>query len=326
MISDALPYLPLGLHLNVPAHAYHADPAATPSASSGILRLLLDRSPAHAKHAHPRLNPAYEATPATDAMNRGTILHALTLGTEAPFEVLDVEDYRSTVAKALKAETIAAGLIPVKQCEMEELEDVASAMRERLRGIPEVWAGLQDAITSDMAEATLIWQEDGALCRCRFDTLPAKRFGVAYDFKFTGLSAEPGDFGKKVATDLAIQADFYPRAVQAIRGDRPLFVFVACETEAPYGVSLHALDPEAADLARQKVDEALVTWMRCLASGQWPSYPSLIHYHGPKPWDVNAWDERQGLARQARQFTPKPTQAEVARGNAFTRKMIEAAL
>jgi hypothetical protein len=287
-----------GIHKGVPERDYHGDPAETPSASSGILRLVMDRSPAHAKQAHSRLNPDFQERPGTEAMNRGTILHALTLGTPHPHRVLDVVEYRSAADKKLRDDTIAAGLIPVKAAAMAELQDVASSLRNRLRAMPEVWAAMQDAIANQMTEATLIWRERGVLCRCRYDTLPDAKFGVTYDPKFTGLSAEPDAFGRKVTGDYAFQADLYPRAVKALRGDRPLFVFVAMETEAPFGVSLHALDPEAADLARQKVDAALDVWAACLRDGVWPGYPSLIHYHGVKPWQVREWEERQEHTEQ----------------------------
>ena len=311
--------LPEGIHPNVPEGAYHADPAMDPSASSGILRKIYTASEDHARAAHPRLNPNYRETPSTEAMNRGTILHSLVMETDAPFEVLDVPDYTTKAARALRDETIAAGLIPVKTDQMIELEDTASAIRARLRGMPEVWAAMKDAIESRMTEVTLIWRESGILCRCRYDTLPASRFKASYDLKFTGLTAEPETFGKKVTGDYAFQADFYPRAVRALRGDSPLFVFVACETEAPYGVTLHALDPFAADEARQKVDEALAAWGHALRSGIWPSYATQIHYHGPKPWEVEAAETRRSI----RSFPPKPSPAEIARGNEFTRRMIE---
>ena len=218
--------------------------------------------------------------PAPNAQNRGTILHALVLEMPEPFQVLDVPDYKTAAARELRAETVAAGLIPVKLADMEELEDVASAIRERLRDIPEAWAAMQAAIADGMSEATLIWREQGVLCRCRYDTLPPPRFRATYDLKFTGVSAEPEAFGKKVTGDYLLQAGLYPRAVQALRGDRPLFVFVACEWEPPFAISLHALDPEAQALAADKLDAALATWRGCLQSGVWPSYPPLVHYHG----------------------------------------------
>ena len=129
----------------------------------------------------------------TLAQNRGTILHALTLGTAAPFRVLDVADYKGKAAQTLRDETIAAGLIPVKAADMEELQDVASAVRQRLRDLPDVWAAMQDAVQSGMTEATLIWRERDVLSRVRYDTLPAAKFGATYDLKFTGKSADPAD-------------------------------------------------------------------------------------------------------------------------------------
>lgn len=298
--------LDVGIHKGVPEATYHADPAITPSASSGVLRTLVQRSPEHAWMTHPRLNMVRKDKSSTEAMNRGTILHALVLNTPHPHRVLHVADYRSAAARDQRDAALAAGLIPVKADDMEELEDVASAIRSRLLALPEVWSAMQAAISEGMSEATLIWQERGVLCRCRYDTLPPATYRATYDLKFTGLSAEPDAFGKKVTGDYAFQADLYPRAVRALRGDRPLFVFLAAETEAPYGVSLHALDPEAADLARQKVDAALAQWAECLRSGEWPSYPPLVHFHGAKPWELTAWDNRQERERVVHGLTGNP--------------------
>jgi hypothetical protein len=310
-----------GIHRNVPEAAYHDDPGVEPSASSGILRTIIGSTAKHAWQKHPRLNSAYEPSVGTEAMNRGSILHALTLETPPPFRVLDVADYRSGAAKALRDETIAAGLIPVKSADINELYDIAASIRAGLKAMPEVWAAMQDAVASQMTEVSLLWREQGVLCRCRYDTLPAARFGATYDPKFTGLSAEPDAFGKKVTNDYAFQADLYPRAVKALRGDSPLFVFVAIETNAPYGITLHALDPEAADLARQKVDAALAVWAQCLRSGVWPSYSSLIHYHGAKPWEINAWEEKQEHANQAREIARRPKQSAIDSYNQMMTEM-----
>ena len=159
--------LGIGIHSGIPEAVYHADPAVTPSASSGALRTLLQRSPDHAWASHPRLNPTFFHKPSTPAMDRGTILHALVLETPAPFRVLQVSDFKTAAARLLRQDAIDTGMIPIKADDLNELQDIAAAIRARLIAMPEVWAAMQDAITSGMNEATLIWEERGVLCRCR---------------------------------------------------------------------------------------------------------------------------------------------------------------
>ena len=291
--------LPVGLHTGLSEQAYHADPAeAGVSVSSSTLRTLVEQSPEHAWFGHPRLNPFHAPRKATEAMVRGTILHALMLGTPAPFRILHVADYKTAAAREQRDACLRDGLIPLKAETAEELRDVASSLRGRLAAMPEVWAAMRDAVNAGMIEVTLIWRERGVLCRCRYDILPAARFGVSYDLKFTGLSAEPAAAGKRIVADYAYQADLYPRAVKALRGDRPEFAFVAVEDAPPYGVTLHALAPDASAMAREKVDAALALWERCLHADEWPSYPAQVHYHDLPGWIAREWDDRQLSAQQ----------------------------
>ena len=282
--------LPEGIHPGVPEAVYHADPCETPSASSSILRIILDQSPEHAKFNHPRLNPAFEAKPSTTAQSNGTILHSLILETPAPYRVLDVKAYQSNEAKALRDATLADGLLPVKAGDMEELQDVASSLRARIATMPDI----AKAIAAAQKEATCIWRRDGVLVRCRFDILPPKEFGFTGDLKFTSRSAEPEGFSKKIATDYAMQGALYPSALKALRGDEPEFLFFACETDPPYGVSLHGLSPALEDMAGEKVNRALDIWARCLKSGKWPGYPREVFYADPVPWEMARWETWKG--------------------------------
>ena len=285
--------LDIGIHKGISEKEYHADPGIEPTASASALRTVLRNSPRHAWQAHPRLNPAFEPSVSTPAMDRGTILHSLVLETEPRFRVLDVVDYKKDVAKALKKETEDAGLIPVKIADIEELRDTASAVRERLRDLPEVWKAMRASIKDGGSETTLIARINGVLCRCRYDQMPALGSPASYDLKFTTKSAEPEEFGRTILKDHMMQADLYPRMLKALRGDQPLFVFVAAEQDPPYGISLHALDPEAREMAADKVRTALNIWRRCLKTGDWYTYNTLIHYHSPKPWELTSWEFRK---------------------------------
>jgi len=284
--------LDVGIHQNVPELVYHADPAVEISASASILKTLLDRSPLHAFTDHPRLNPAVDRGSATDAQINGTILHSLILGTPEPHTVLDFQDYRTKEAKAARDVAFAAGFIPILAHKMESLYPVADALRATLqRDHPCIWEAMTDAATQ--REVTMIWREDGAMCRCRFDALPPASYGFTADLKFTGRSAEPEDWSRKLREDYLFQGALYPMAVKALRGDEPEFLFVVCETDAPYGVSVHAMGPELVDIAKRRVRDALAAWSRCLVAKEWPGYPNLIHYAEAPAWFAGQEESRQ---------------------------------
>lgn len=283
--------LDVGIHPNVPEAIYHSDPAVEISASASILRTLYNASPEHAWNDHPRLNPAAQHGPSTDAQATGTILHAAILGTPAPYVALSFDSFRTDAAKKARDAVAETGLIPILQHKLDEILPVGDALRARLqREHPTIFAAITDPET--MREATMIWRENGIICRCRFDTLPPARYKFTADLKFTGRSAEPEEWSKKLRTDYLFQSGLYPRAVKALRGDTPEFRFVVCETDPPYGVSVHALGPELIPIAERRVNVALAQWARCLQDNAWPGYPPLVHYAEAPGWLMTQDDDR----------------------------------
>jgi hypothetical protein len=289
--------LGIGIHKGVPEAVYHADCADGISASSSILRTLITESPLHAFHDHPKLNPNFQASPSTESQNKGTILHALLLGTPPAHRVLHHDSFRTDKAKADRDAALSAGFIPVLADKMADLETAADAIRERLqKTLPDAWAAMTDPET--LHEATLIFRRNGVLCRIRYDTLPPAKYGVSYDLKFTGRSAEPDAWGKKLRDDYLFQPALYPYGVEELRGDAPEFRFLACEWEPPYGISMHALDPSLEELARHRLDEALFLWDLCLKRNDWPGYAPFVHYAEAPAWMVSQ-EESRVIARES---------------------------
>ena len=287
--ETAVATVPVGIHEGVPETAYHGRLTGLPAASASILKTLFNRSPEHAAWDHPQLNPKWEPDAPTDAQINGTILHSMVLETPSMYRVLNFDAYRSNEAKAARDEVVEAGLIPILAHKLEPLTIVADALRRRLARVPNIAKALAEA----QKEVTMIWEERGALTKCRFDALPPASFGFALDLKFTGRSAEPEGWGRTLVNEYLFQAALYPRAVKALRGDTPEMVFVVCETDAPYGVSLHAMDPVLSDLADRRLNQALATWKDCLAAGKWPGYSSSVHYQEPPPWELARQETRE---------------------------------
>lgn len=279
----APPRLATGIHAGVPEDVYHADPAPEPSASASILKKLDRQSPEHARDAHPRLNPAWRHSAATEAMEVGTILHALMLGTEQTWRVYEYDSWRGKAAD-VRDGCREAGIIPILAHKLEPIEAMAASYQRRIeRDFPKLHSALHDPDT--LKEATIITRINGVMCRCRVDLLPPPQYGFMGDLKFTGLDAPPDEYERTVRREYRYQSNLYPRMVEATRGDAPEFRFYCAEEKAPHGMACYAFGPGATERNGQRVDLALEKWAACLAANEWPGYPTLIHTIEDEPWE-----------------------------------------
>ena len=81
-----------GIHQGIPSATYHADCADTPSLSSSIAKLLLERPPYWAWAAHPKLNPEWKPAEPKAAFDIGSAAHALLLEEGAGIEMVDADN------------------------------------------------------------------------------------------------------------------------------------------------------------------------------------------------------------------------------------------
>lgn len=283
---------------DIPAEAYHADPCPAPSLSSSIAKLLVEKSPRHAKLAHPRLNPNYAPKNRT-IFDIGSAAHAMVLGDERRFVIVDADDWKTKAAQAERAAAYAAGKIPLLPHQWEECRAMALAARAQLDASEED----ADAFTNGKPEQTLIWQEDGIWCRIRLDWLTPGS-NVFRDYKTTGASAHPDQWGRKSLYDTGaiMQAGFYRRGIKAVLGiENAHFRFVVQETEAPYALSVIGLSPSVTALADLMAAEAVRIWTWCTQSNRWPGYPKRVAYPDLPVWQERAWEDRKVLAEQVKE-------------------------
>lgn len=272
-----------GIHANVSEEVYHADCAPEISASASILRTLDRLSPEHAHEAHPRLNPAWVARTATEAMEIGTILHGLILGTEPSWSVFYHDSWRGKAAED-RDRTRATGRVPILSHKLEPIEAMADTIRRRIAAeFPALDAALDDP--ESIKEATVIARINGVMCRSRIDLLPPPSYGFMADLKFTGLDAPPDEYERTVRRDYRYQSDLYPRMVAAARGDNPEFRFYCAEEKPPHGMACYTFGPGAVYRNRNRVDLALEKWAVCLAANEWPGYSNLIHTIEDEAWE-----------------------------------------
>lgn len=277
---------------------YHADCCPEPSLSSSIGRTLIDDCPAMAWWEHPRLNPAYEPEEA-QKFDLGSAAHALTLGDELAFHVVDADDWRTKDAKAERDKARAEGKIPLLTSQWERVVAMVEAGKDQLSKLE---GG--NPFVRGRAEQTLVWCEDGIWLRARLDYLlddhaRDDRFIFA-EFKSTELSTNPDNLTRLIYNlGYDFQLAFYRRGVRALglHAD-PAFALYFQQTTAPYLVSPPIrLTPHALEYAERKVETAITLWRRCVHKKDWPAHPRHICYIDPPPWIEAQFEERDARDR-----------------------------
>lgn len=242
-----------GIYPKISNADYHADPAL----GSTSLKTLATRTPAHWlwEREHPVQKDAYDL---------GTVAHSLILEQdESAVVVIDVEDKRGAKWTAPADNARAEGKIPLKTAEWEQVK----GMRDAVMSHPIASV----LFTGHRPEYSVFWEEDGQILKCRPD---AWQPTMLVDLK-TARNADPNEFGKTTADYGYHQsAAHYIDGVKAATGQELPFHFVLVEKTEPYLVSVVSLDAEAVNIGRMLNERAKRIYRECLASGNWPGYPS----------------------------------------------------
>lgn len=264
--------------------AYHADPCPGPSLSSSIASTLIRQSPFHAWLNHPKLGGVpREATP---EMERGSIIHALTLGVGDYFTRLAFDNYRTKAAQEARDQARAEGKIPILDREFDDAAEVAESIHAQLAA-----AGIR---LDGESELCAFWQEDTARgpvqCRGMMDHVRLSASAATILDLKTCRSAHPRACESHVLTyGYDIQAAAYRSAVERIRPElagRVEFLWAFVE-ELPPGtrprVILNVCRPSGTmrELGARKWQRACATWAECLAAGNWPAFPGVTELEAP---------------------------------------------
>lgn len=248
-----------------------ADYRAMPGLSgTGVATLLASPARWRWEQGHPR--------PSTSAMGLGTLVHALTLGTEPRAIVSEYPDMRTKAAREWKAEAEAEGLRVVTADEWTRAEDIRDAVRSHATA-----AALLDA--DGVSEVSITGEHEGAPLKGRIDRLAAN--GLVIDLK-TARDATPdamsralGDYG------YALQLRHYADLI----GSPHRAVVIAVESEPPHLVAVYRVDAATWDLAGRAVAEAWTRYADCLAVDAWPDgMPDGIADLGLKAWAFDSLD------------------------------------
>ena len=306
-----------GVYADISETRYHADTlCGSPTLSSTLARTILARSPLHAWTAHPRLNPAWEPTE-KKTFDIGRAAHRAVLGRGGeyvayPAEILAANGAASTKeAKAWAEEQRAAGRTPLKADEVDQIGDMADAVRRQIEAM-----GVR--LDPTRSEMVALAEVDGVMCRAMIDNAPADPRLPLYDLKTT-TDASPEALAKTVATyGYDVQAAHYLAVWKAATGEDRKFRIIFVEKEAPFGVSVAELyrkpgdEADWFDHADALASDARRIWGECLRSGQWPGYPARVAVIGAPGWHLTKMEDRSGRAS-----APKPTSETLARAHAW---------
>lgn len=270
-----------GIYQGIPFEDYLAIKAVNSSA----LRMAR-KSMAHVKAALDGLTGIE-----TKATEFGTLVHTLVLE-PTTFENLYVVDpgaeafrtakgevpknHRSTTAFSEWAKTHAGKRIVTSE-DLTRGRNAASAAMSHSRA--KELLSLTDPTAE--SEVTIIWDDDGVLCKARIDRLGR----YIADLKTTQDASE---FERSIGKyDYGIQAAFYRRGVQRALGRELDFAIVAVESEEPHGVRAAPMLAMDLDTMSTVVDRYLTDVRRCMLSDTWTGYES------PDAWVVPDWSRER---------------------------------
>ncbi len=264
--------LTTGAVFDMPSALYHADPCAEPSLTSSIAHALISKSALHAWTQHPRLGG--KRRPPTRSTDRGTIAHALLLGTaDKELLVVQADDWRTKAAKDVRDAARGTGQVAVLQHELEDAAEAVRGIQKRLKALKIRLGG--------RSEVTLFWTEtadDGTVvqCRGRLDHLVlTKARATILDLK-TCRSAHPRscrshayEYGYDIqaAAYRSGLAQVYPRYA-----GREEFVFLFAELEDPFSVTSCSPAGSLRELGARRWRRAVNLWATCVRTKTWPQY------------------------------------------------------
>lgn len=238
---------------------YHSLPQSI--SCSGIKSIL--RSPAHFQ----AMREAFSPEPSDDL---GTALHAILLEPER--FATDYLSYKG-IRRGKKWDEFRANN-PGKIILTDDELDRVARMRDSVMQFDEF--PIFKALSTARREFSVFWtdEETGVQCRVRFDALNDP-FAI-WDLKSCG-DARPEAFVRQAARlDYDLQSAMYTEAARRFTGSIIDFIFVAVETEAPFGVWPHIAGASMLENGHRKFRRGLEAFKRSMDTQSWPSYKNTM--------------------------------------------------
>lgn len=267
--------------LDVPAAVYHA--------SKGVSNSVLQKiypTPAHLKAYLDNRESEDDGEEIPEHFMIGTLVHQTILEPEKewPSVVVKPSDVRYNTAsgKAWKAEQLAAGKTIFTRTAYETLVGcVTSLAKHRF---------MQMVMRSGQPEVSAWWVRPDVVLRSRFDWVPGGIANYLMDIK-TVRSAAPKEFQRAAWNfgwfqKAAFYLDIY-NATRGLRSERSEFLYVAVEKTPPYCVALYRVSQHSLEWGRGQYEMDLLTYNKCVETGEWPGYPDNVQTLDLPPWGFN---------------------------------------
>jgi len=126
-------------------------------------------------------------------------------------------------------------------------------------------------------EVSIFWTREGERCKARLDRLcewNGRR--LIGDIKTT-TNASRRAFERSIFNfGYHLQAAWYEKATAAATEKTSGFVFVAVESQPPFGVCVYELDFGLLSLAHEQIEGLFDLYLKCRRENRWPSYPTHL--------------------------------------------------
>lgn len=269
-----------GIHLNLPAPEYHAEPAI----SASQLRKLWQTTPAHFNE--------WRKTPEEPSIEMilGTLCHQAVLEPHLPLPQIAVipETYtvngeekswngNSKYCKAWKAEKVAAGILPIRSHDMDRIRNAAAAIARHAEA-----KHLINSIESTEVSILCDLPQFGLRGKARLDIVP--RINVLGDLKFTHDASTRGFQDHAYRMGYHLQAAWYLDMWNAVADHKEGFRIIAIEDVPPYAVNVFEMSKGLIEHGRECYEKALNTYAECVRSDNWPAYGDDINEIGKPYW------------------------------------------
>lgn len=252
-----------GLFREVPEAVYHGDRG---SISSSQARRLLEVTP------HRWLWERDNPRPPSSAMQFGTCVHSLALGTGPQPVDTGTDEWRTDEIKEQLAAIRASGAIPLRKKDYARVVAAVAQVRAHKSASRLLSSG--DAELSGWTRDP----ETGAMVRTRIDwthwTGPAT--AIIGEVKTTPEDG-PDEFAWSVDKFGYHRQQAWNQDVYELLGIKTKFVFIVVCVDPPHEVYCVELPDRAVDLGRRDNRRALDIWAQCCAADTWPSHGDGVH-------------------------------------------------
>ena len=222
------------------------------------------------------MNPT---TKATAEMAFGSVVHTMALGKGARFSVSPFDDYKTKDARTWRDETIAEGLIPIKDKDYQKAKAIGEIFRAKIHHI------LRGE--SYETEVPFFWKEGETWCSGMADVW-CEPLLVALDLKATPA------VGKRAIPHIVnqgwdIQSAWYRRGLETLlpqHAGRVRFANLLIKPDAPHTSRAVMLSEGFRQSAEKECERGLRIFQRCMATNEWPGYGDDIEIIDAPSWTL----------------------------------------